>query len=299
MSDRSIEGQLKLFEPVFHGVVPAKDQQDLMTYPFFSLSKKKRIKPIKFDNGKVKITVTGQEEHGIANIYDADILIYVASQIMEAKNRNQATSRRIKISQYDILKFLGKGTGGDRYKRLQESLERLQSTSVQTTIKRENSRFKHKAMFSWIERWQAVVKNGIPIAIEFWVDEWFYEGILEGKILTLPHSYFRIEGGLERFLYKLCRKIIGSNHSGYVEMKLENVHKRSGLTRKPSEFLKMVQKISKNQSIPDYWIFVVNEERTDSKYLCAYSRLKFETEKAASANIAINYLQKTISSKGT
>lgn len=277
MSSLKNEQQLSLFQPDFAGVVPAKDQQDLMTYPFFSLSKQKRTTPIKYDDGRVKITVTGHQDHGIANIYDADILIYVASQIMEARNKGLETSRRIQISRYDILEFLGKGTGGNRYKRLEESLERLQSTSVRTTIREEDSRYKVDAMFSWIERWSAVTKNGRPIAIEFYVDEWFYQGIVQGKVLTLPRSYFRVESGFERFLYKLCRKTVGNTRDGQLWMKLETVHKRSGMTRKPGAFRKMIELIVEAQSVPDYWIFLMKRPVTGDWYVTAASKAYYKT----------------------
>lgn len=298
MPKKEETNQLKLFEPSFPGVITAKDQQDLMTYPFFSLSKRKRTTPIEFDNGRVKITVTGQDLHGIANIYDADILIYVASQIMEARNRGKETSRRIKMSKGDILEFLGKGTGGEQYNRLKESLERLQSTSVSTTIRRENSRYKEEQMFSWIERWRAITnKNGTPIALEFWIDEWVYEGIVEGKVLTIPKQYFRIQSGLERFLFKLCRKVIGTSGEGELQMKLSTVHERTGSRRKPSDFKKMIIKIVDNQSVPDYWIFLAEKQKTKDIYVCAFSRKKYETKHEAYQAISFIAIEKLLRRK--
>ena len=70
--------QLDLFRALPGDMAP-RDSQDLMAYPFFSLGKSKRVKPIDFRAGNVTIRVEGTQEHGIATIWDADILIWAAS----------------------------------------------------------------------------------------------------------------------------------------------------------------------------------------------------------------------------
>ena len=57
-----------------------------MAYPFFSLAKSKRIVPIDFRAGKISIRVEAVPEHGMATIWDADVLIWAASQIVEARD---------------------------------------------------------------------------------------------------------------------------------------------------------------------------------------------------------------------
>ena len=59
--------------------IPARDQQDLMERPFFSLSKSKRTTPIEYEVGGNYICVTANEKYGSATIWDADILIWAAS----------------------------------------------------------------------------------------------------------------------------------------------------------------------------------------------------------------------------
>ena len=56
-----------------------------MAYPFFSLSKTHRVTPIDFAAGNVSIRVEAVPDHGMATIWDADILIWAASQIVEAR----------------------------------------------------------------------------------------------------------------------------------------------------------------------------------------------------------------------
>ena len=84
--------QLDLF--VSHGGdIAARDAQDLMAWPFFSLAKSKRVRPIDFRMGEVSILVEATAEHGMATIWDADVLIWVASQIVEARDAGRPTSR--------------------------------------------------------------------------------------------------------------------------------------------------------------------------------------------------------------
>jgi len=73
--------QLDLFRALPGDLAP-RDAQDLMAYPFFSLSKSPRIRPIDFRAGDVAIRVEAVPEHGMATIWDADILVWAASQIV-------------------------------------------------------------------------------------------------------------------------------------------------------------------------------------------------------------------------
>ena len=78
--------------------IPAHDQRDLMERPFFSLSKSKRVKPIDYRVGDTFVRVDAAPEYGMATIWDADILIWAASQIVEAPQRGVVPSRRSLIS---------------------------------------------------------------------------------------------------------------------------------------------------------------------------------------------------------
>jgi len=76
--------QLQLFRALT-GDMAVQDAQDLMAYPFFSLAKSKRVMPIEFRSGDVRVQVEGTLEHGIATIWEADVLIWTTSQIVQAR----------------------------------------------------------------------------------------------------------------------------------------------------------------------------------------------------------------------
>ena len=100
-----------------------------MAYPFFSLAKSRRVVPIDFRAGKIAIRVEAVPEHGMATIWDADVLIWAASQIVEARDAGLKTSRLMAATPYEILTFVGRGTSARDYDRLKAALDRLQSTT--------------------------------------------------------------------------------------------------------------------------------------------------------------------------
>src|SRR3546814_19529983 len=83
----------------------------------------------------ITIRVEGTAEHGIATIWDADILIWAASQIVQARDAGLRSSRLMQVRPYEILRFIGRGTGLRDYQRLKAALDRLQSTTVATSIR--------------------------------------------------------------------------------------------------------------------------------------------------------------------
>ncbi|WP_426727599.1 replication initiator protein A [Enterobacter cloacae complex sp. 288G10] len=80
------------------------------------------------------------ENPGIATIWDADVLIWAASQIVEARDAGLRPSRWIRATPYEILRFIGRGTSLNDYQRLKAALDRLQSTTVATSIRETTGR---------------------------------------------------------------------------------------------------------------------------------------------------------------
>ena len=207
-------GQLELF-CALPGEIAPRDAQDLMSYPFFSLAKSPRVRPIDFHMGKVSIRVEATPEHGMATIWDADVLIWAASQIVEARDAGLKTSRLMATSPYAILTFIGRGTSARDYHRLKAALDRLQSTSIATTLRQHTERRMHR--FSWVNEWKECADaHGRPQGIEMILPDWFYSAVLnDALILTIDRAYFDLTGGLERWLYRLVRKHGGRQAAGW------------------------------------------------------------------------------------
>jgi plasmid replication initiation protein len=135
-----VEPKLEIFRSL-PGDLAARDSQDLMAYPFFSLAKSKRVEPIVFNTKRVSVRVSGTLDYGIATIWDADVLIWAASQIIEARDQGLRTSRLIVATPYQILRFVGRGTDNHSYDRLKAAFARLQSTTVTTSIRADGCRW--------------------------------------------------------------------------------------------------------------------------------------------------------------
>jgi len=151
MSTRGTQGQSREDVEVFYALpcdrMAVRDAQELMAYPFFALGKTKRLAPIDFCAGAVAIRVEGLLEHGLATIWDADVLIWAASQIVDARDAHIQTSRRIAATPYEILTFLRRGTSARDYQRLKLALDRLQSNSVVTSIRQPAVHRRHRFFF--------------------------------------------------------------------------------------------------------------------------------------------------------
>src|SRR5436305_15191904 len=129
---RPLDPQFDLFVPLMADL-PLRDQRETMERPFFSLAKRKRMKPIEYTspNGEIFVNVFPHQEFGMATLWDADILIWAASVLNDRRRRgDNDLSRTLRFHPYDLLKTIGRDTGGYEYRALREALGRLQSTAI-------------------------------------------------------------------------------------------------------------------------------------------------------------------------
>lgn len=248
--------QLDLFRSI-PGEFAVRDAQDLMTWPFFSLAKSRRIRPIDFQMGEVSITVEATPEHGMATIWDADILIWAASQIVEARDDGRPTSRLMATTPHEILSFTRRGTSVHHYDRLKAALDRLQSTTVATSIRQPLARRRHR--FSWINEWKERLDGqGRPLGIELILPDWFYSAVIDqALVLTIDRAYFDLTGGMERWLYRLVRKH-GGHQSGGWSFDVAHLYLKSGVLSPRKQFAFDLRKIVQRQSLPGYSLRLEN-----------------------------------------
>lgn len=243
-------GQLDLFVATGREIA-VRDAQDLMAWPFFSLAKSKRIQPIDFRMGEVSILVEATAEHGMATIWDADVLIWIASQLVEARDAGRPTSRLIAATPHEIMRFTRRSTGKIGYERLKAALDRLQSTSIATSLRQASARRRHR--FSWLNEWRERLDDGgRATGIEMIIPDWFYEGVLDrALVLTIDPAYFRLTGGLERWLYRIVRKHGGRQQGGW-SFDIEHLWLKSGALSPYKRFAFDIRNIVRRQSLPGY-----------------------------------------------
>jgi plasmid replication initiation protein len=249
--------QLDLFRAL-PGEFAPRDVQDLMAYPFFSLAKSKRTKPIDFNAGGVAVRVEAVPDHGMATIWDADVLIWAASQIVNARDAGLRTSRLMGATPYEILTFIGRGVSSRDYLRLKAAFDRLQSTTIATSLRQATEGRRHR--FSWINEWQERIDaSGRNIGIELILPDWFYRAVLEDAlVLTIDRAYFDLTGGLERWLYRIARKHGGRQRNGW-RFDFRHLYHKSGSLSPFRRFVFELRDIVRRQPLPGYVLFIETE----------------------------------------
>ncbi len=253
MVAKSRNTQFDLFIPLMRDL-PLKDQRETMERPFFSLQKRKRLKPIEYKSpdGDVWVKVEAVPAYGMATIWDGDILIWAASALnrLKAEGRNDIP-RELKTTAYDLLRSIQRDTGGKGYVDLKAALDRLATTTIFTSIRAKRGR---DSRFSWLDSWDVEVDpvTEKPIALRITLSNWVYEGIISEKsVLTMHPDYFQLSGGLERALYRIARKHAGDQETGWT-CRVNLLHDKTGSDSAPKEFSRMLRKIIENNDLPEY-----------------------------------------------
>jgi len=244
------------------GDASPRDQRDLMERPFFSLAKAKRTRPILYQAGDVRVEVYAVPEHGMATIWDADVLIWAASQIVEAENLGLKTSRFLRFIPYQLLIAVGRQTGARDYKLLKGALTRLQATVIRTSIRQGEHWRRHQ--FSWINEWEECARrDGRVEGMEFVLPDWFYRGVIDRSlVLTIDPAYFSLTGGIERWLYRVARKHAGRQPTGWL-FEIAHLHEKSGSLAKPTDFAFDLRRIAARQPLPGYRLSIERRERRE------------------------------------
>jgi len=251
----AVDPQFDLFIP-FVADLPLRDQRETMERPFFSLAKRKRLKPIEYKspNGEIFVNVYPNPEFGMATIWDADILIWAASTLNDMKKRgSNDLPRTLSFHPYDLLRTICRETGGRQYLLLREALGRLQATSIVTNIRVQKG--KKQRQFSWIESWTDVTDESThqSLGMSLTLSDWFYEGILmDGGLLAIDPVYFSITGGRQRWLYRVARKHAGGAGPEGFAIPLETMFEKSGAEGTFRRFKFEIQGIVRRNDLPEF-----------------------------------------------
>jgi plasmid replication initiation protein len=168
---------------------------------------------------------------------------------------------------YEMLTFVGRGVSMRDYLRLKAALDRLQSTSVVTSIRQPAEGRRHR--FSWINEWQERFdRNGRPLGVELILPDWFYRAVMDDAlILTIDRAYFALTGGLDRWLYRLVRKHGGRQRAGW-RFDIRHLHQKSGSLSPLKRFAFELRDIVRRQPLPGYLLFT--EVEASGRVLLAF-----------------------------
>ena len=255
--------QFDMFLP-YLADLPLRDQREMMERPFFSLAKRKRVKPIDYTSpdGKLWVHVSANPDYGMATIWDADILIYCASQLADLARRGaNDVPRKINIMPYDLLRAIGRPTTGRSYELLGQALDRLVATTIKTNIRSENRK---EATFSWLDGWTQLIdeKTERPRGMTLELSNWFWEGVLmKGGILSIDRAYFAIPGGRERWLYRVSRKHAGGAGEDGFAISLPVLFEKSGAEGQYRRFKFELLKLAEKNTLPGYSLSIEKSSR--------------------------------------
>jgi len=275
------DSQFDLFVPYLSDI-PLRDQRETMERPFFSLSKRRRLKPIDYTSpdGSTWVKVFPHQDFGMATIWDADILIWAASKISDhmRQRKNDPPPRTLQFMPYQLLQAIRRDVGGDQYKRLRDALDRLKTSMIKTNI-RAKGRSK-QASFSWLDQWtDDVDADGHSRGMSLTLSDWLYEGMIkDGGVLSIHPNYFLLTGAMERWLYRVARKHAGQQAHGWT-CTLDVLYQKSGCEDRMTKFRATMLKVCTADSLPEYhleWvaktetgcpaIFMIRRDRLDSDH---------------------------------
>lgn len=266
--ERKVQFEMFFTLPDFSDI-SLRDYQETMQRPFFSLSKRKRLKPIEYvsPDKRVTVHVAPNPTYGMATIWDADIMIYLASHLNELRERgtNDITPV-VRLQPGDLLKRICWGTSGRAYERLVSALDRLQATTIKTNIRARNK--SRETTFSWIDSYTHLVdeKTQRSLGMEITLSKWFFDGIMDNRnILSISPLYFEITSGLGKWLYRAARKHAGGNGSEGFTIGFRTLHHKSGSESSYPVFKKMLYELAKANSLPDIALEVIGDGSGEPK----------------------------------
>ena len=231
-----------------------KGDRASMEHPLFSLSVKKDMTSFEYERGPARLRIVPAAEEGRANIFDRDILIYVLSQLMAAKENGQPIGRRVRICAHDLLKATNRHTSGQAYATLRRALTRLQFTQIHTNIHDHGiSAWRQISLITDA----SIIKEddgGRMIDVELELGDWLVTAVENNNVLTLSRDYFQLRKPLERRLYELARKHCGQQPEWRIGLAALREKCGSGSTEK--EFKRLVKTIcdtdARENHMPDY-----------------------------------------------
>jgi len=226
-----------------------KDDSASMEHPVFSLSTKPdhRMLVYQYNGNTIKIKPSYT---GLATIHDKDILLYLTSCLMNAKNNGEQISNRVRFTAYDYLVSTNKTINGKSYTQLKDGLERLSGTRIETDIKTDGKEVLSE--FGLIDSWHIVKegKDGRMIAVEVVLSEWFYNSILGNSVLSIDRDYFRLRKPTERRLYELARKHCGNQVTWKIG--LDKLKDKIGSNSPLNKLRFNINKLIETNHLPEY-----------------------------------------------
>jgi len=254
--------QLDLFTALV-GHLPLRNERISMSLPFLHLAKTPRKEPIVYNKRGVYLKVSPVAGGSISNIWDWDYLLVIISIFNQrVEDGLEDGKRTVKIAITDLLKKAGRGTSTNDYNGCIASLKRLKQTQIETSIGAGKEADKDRMFFNWLEAVQLHrvqkaknTKDTKRKHVSITIPEWLHSAVCtERRVLAIPPEYFKLTGGLERFIFNCARRHAGNQEFGW-RMTFQELYERSGTTNSFKNFSFRLKKIIKKNELPNYVMF--------------------------------------------
>ena len=230
--------------------LPFKDDIASMEHPFFSLSKNKDMRELKYMSGNNTLTII-PSIRGLPTIFDKDILLYCGSLLMKEANKGEIPPKTLRVSSRDLLIAVNRTQDGRSYARLKKALDRLRGVTIKTNIK--TNKHAVTSVFGLIDGYEIIENSRVKdrmLRLEITLSNWFYNSIIGKEVLTINRDYFRLGKPIERRLYEIVRKYCGKNPEWRIG--LANLKDKTGSTSTLVKFRFIIRKLIKTNHLPDY-----------------------------------------------
>lgn len=248
---------------------PIKDDLASMEFPLFSLAKQKDTTTRSFRRGNKSVKIIPSSV-GAATVFDKDLLLYIASQIVAGIEQGMPVSRTVQVESRDFLNGTKRSDGGASYDRIIDMLRRLRGTTVETNIPTGKDKITQTDGFSMIDGYRVLSqedivykkKNDKGVFEEYTVErvlsftvtlsEWLYNALLNFEVLTLNPRYFTLTSPIDRRLYELARKHCGEQVMWKINIDL--LSEKIGTTRERFKVRADIRDAIKSDALPEYRI---------------------------------------------
>ena len=242
-----------------------KSEKALMDFPFFALDKRgQRQKPITFEEPDRNISIeVSAGQHGMATIYDKDLILYVAGIMKEKLDRGEEPGRTFTFTVNDFMRVTNRPNNADSYRRVHKMLKRLRTTEIITNIEYNGKGV--DGAFSWLDSYKVQYKYDRPNdpshrRLQYYqvqISEFLYNAICSGHVLTYADGYFDL-APLSRRIYDIARSMCG-RQNGEVQIGLEKLQARTGYDGPLRRFKHELRKIIERNDLPEYNVKLRND----------------------------------------
>jgi plasmid replication initiation protein len=205
---------------------------------------------------------------GVATMWDKEILLYVASLVVQSIADGQVADGDVTFAAHDFFRITGVQRPSTRdYRRFAEALERLQGTQIKTNI--ETGSKIDRGWFSWLSEAQVEYEktatgDELLRYVRVRPCAWLFRAIeRDQRIYHYHHDYFRLSA-IERRMYEIAHCYC---ENGEIEIELEDLHRKIGSMGPVKRLKQLVKTIEGENRLPEYDVDLletVSGEHTDS-----------------------------------